>query len=135
MAARLDEVSCESSLFLFVIVANVPFNATQPSDPDLSPTLADDVTRSKANKQVLLEGAAAFNLKPKVGIKFLEEHGVITKDPASLANFLKTTPKLDKKLLGDFISRPDQIEVLKSFMQSMDFSGVSFRLARTSCCC
>ncbi|GAA5913201.1 Arf family guanine nucleotide exchange factor GEA2 [Sporobolomyces salmoneus] len=95
----------------------------EPSDSSLSPTLAEDVSRSKANKQVLLEGAAAFNLKPKVGIQFLEEHGVITKEPSSLANFLKTTPKLDKKLLGDFISRPDQIEVLKSFMQSMDFSG------------
>ena len=87
------------------------------------------MSRSKANKQVLLEGAAAFNTKPKVGIKYLEEHGVITKEPASLANFLKTTPKLDKKLLGDFITRPDQLEVLKSFMQSMDFSGVSHTIS------
>ena len=101
----------------------------QPADPNLSPTLGEDVSRSKANKQVLLEGAAAFNTKPKVGIKYLEEHGVITKEPASLANFLKTTPKLDKKLLGDFITRPDQLEVLKSFMQSMDFSGVSHTIS------
>jgi len=105
----------------------------QPADSNLSPTLGEDVSRSKANKQVLLEGAAAFNTKPKVGIKYLEEHGVITKEPASLANFLKTTPKLDKKLLGDFITRPDQLEVLKSFMQSMDFSGVSHTISmRTS---
>lgn len=83
----------------------------------------------KTNKQVLLEGAAAFNLKPKVGLKFLEEHGVIYSDPAmpreeSLARFFKTTPRLDKKLLGDYISRPDQLEVLRAFMHLMEFDGV-----------
>lgn len=43
----------------------------------------------------------------------------------SLARFFKTTPRLDKKLLGDFISRPDQVETLKSFMRLMEFEGVS----------
>ncbi|GAA6005362.1 hypothetical protein JCM11491_002672 [Sporobolomyces phaffii] len=108
---------------LLELIGQMAARVDEPSDPELSPTLGEDVSRSKSNKQMLLEGAAAFNTKPKVGIKFLEEHGVITKEPSSLANFLKTTPKLDKKLLGDFISRPDQIEVLKSFMQSMDFTG------------
>lgn len=45
----------------------------------------------------------------------------------SLARFFKTTPKLDKKLLGDYISRPDQLEVLKAFMKLMEFDGVSLR--------
>lgn len=43
----------------------------------------------------------------------------------SLARFFKTTPRLDKKLLGDFISRPDQLEVLRAFMGLMEFDGVS----------
>lgn len=82
---------------------------------------------------MLLDGAAAFNVKPKVGLKFLEEHGVIYNDDSisreeSLARFLKTTPRLDKRLLGDFISRPDQIELLRAFMQLMDFDGVSLSL-------
>lgn len=101
----------------------------QAPDPSLPPSLAEDVTASKANKRVLLEGAAAFNLKPKVGLKFLEEHGIIYNDPSvpraeSLARFFKTTPRLDKRLLGDFISRPDQLDVLRAFMQLMDFEGV-----------
>ncbi|KAK4697919.1 golgi-specific brefeldin A-resistance guanine nucleotide exchange factor 1, partial [Phenoliferia sp. Uapishka_3] len=90
--------------------------------------LASTIAKAKANKQVLLEGASAFNLKPKVGLKFLEDHGVIYSDPnmpreESLARFFKTTPRLDKKLLGDFISRPDQIEVLRAFMHLMEFDG------------
>lgn len=44
----------------------------------------------------------------------------------SLARFFKTTPRLDKKLLGDFISRPDQLEVLRAFMHLMEFEGVRF---------
>ncbi|GAA6025135.1 hypothetical protein JCM8202_005730 [Rhodotorula sphaerocarpa] len=94
-------------------------------DPD---GFAREINESKAGKRILLDGAAAFNVKPKVGLKFLEEHGVIYNDPSmsreeSLARFLKTTPRLDKRLLGDFISRPDQIEVLRAFMRLMDFEG------------
>ncbi|BGP04186.1 GDP/GTP exchange factor for ARF [Rhodotorula toruloides] len=105
MAARLDE-----------------------SDASLPAGLADEVAKSKANKRILLEGAAAFNLKPKVGLKFLEEHGIIYNDASmpraeSLARFFKTTPRLDKRLLGDFISRPDQLDVLRAFMHLMDFEG------------
>lgn len=62
---------------------------------------------------------------------------MIYNDPAmsreeSLARFFKTTPRLDKRLLGDFISRPDQLEVLRAFMQLMDFSGVSSQATLTA---
>lgn len=97
----------------------------------------EELAATKERKQVLLQGAAEFNLKPKVGLKYLEDHGVIYNDPnvpreESLARFFKTTPKLDKKLLGDFISRPDQIEVLRAFMRLMDFEGVSYERAGQS---
>jgi brefeldin A-resistance guanine nucleotide exchange factor 1 len=97
---------------------------------------AAEVAAAKAHKQILLQGAESFNLKPKVGLKFLEEHRIIYADPSvprpeSLARFFKTTPKLDKKLLGDFISRPDQIEVLRAFMHLMEFDGVHLISSRT----
>ncbi|SCV67937.1 BQ2448_58 [Microbotryum intermedium] len=100
------------------------------SPPPASTTAlsASTVASTKANKQLLLEGAAQFNHKPKVGIQFLEEHGVIYSDAnttreESMAKFFKTTPRLDKKLLGDFISRGEQIEVLRAFMKLLDFEG------------
>jgi brefeldin A-resistance guanine nucleotide exchange factor 1 len=43
----------------------------------------------------------------------------------SLANFLKSCTRLDKRLLGDFISKPDNIELLKAFIGLFDFKGVS----------
>ncbi|GAA6008572.1 Sec7 domain-containing protein [Rhodotorula paludigena] len=110
------------------LVADMAVRLHEPSDDTLQPSQADEVARSKANKRLLLEGAAAFNRKPKVGLQFLEEHGIIYSDPKvprpeSLARFLKTTPRLDKRLLGDFISRPDMVDVLQSFMHLMEFEG------------
>ncbi|CEQ40773.1 SPOSA6832_02437, partial [Sporobolomyces salmonicolor] len=126
MASRLDEVRCCAFL---VPTHRQPSTITNASAQTPDADLAAAVSASKANKRTLLEGAAAFNLKPKVGIQFLEDHGVIyAEDPPipraeSLARFLKTTPRLDKRLLGDFISRPDQVEVLRAFMQLVDFNG------------
>ena len=83
-----------------------------------------------------MAGAAAFNLKPKNGIAFLEKEGVISVDPdapgteaekrnKAIAKFLRSSSRLDKKLIGDYISRGDQLDLLKAFMASFDFRGVS----------
>ena len=74
-------------------------------------------------------GATRFNTKPKSGLAFLEENKLIYTDPEeprplSLAKFLKSSARIDKRLLGDFISRPDNLELLKAFMTLMDFKGV-----------
>lgn len=78
----------------------------------------------------MLTGAARFNSKPKTGISFLEDNKLIYADPNesrphSLAVFLKSCKRLDKRLLGDFISKPDNGELLKEFMRLFDFKNVS----------
>ena len=83
----------------------------------------------KASKRALIEGAARFNRKPKDGLRFLEENGIIYADPTesraqSLARFLKSSSRIDKAVLGDYISRHDQLDLLKAFMHQFDFSGV-----------
>lgn len=90
----------------------------------------------KARKGVLLQGAAMFNQKPKTGLAFLEKQGIIDyrtetgetdeeKRNKAVAKFLRSSARLDKKLLGDYISRPDQIGLLKAFIGLFDFRGVS----------
>ena len=90
-----------------------------------------DLIQTKAQKKLVLTGAAKFNAKPKTGLVFLEENRLIYADPSeprplSLAKFLKSSSRLDKRLLGDFISRPDNIEVLKAFLGLFDFKNVSY---------
>lgn len=87
--------------------------------------------RRKSKKKLNLAGAARFNNKPKAALAFLEENGLIYHDlsegvtrPESLARFLKSSTRLDKKLLGDFISKPENIEVLKAFISLFDFREV-----------
>ncbi|KAH9998139.1 Sec7-like domain protein [Russula compacta] len=89
---------------------------------------AEELMQRKSKKRLILTGAARFNSKPKTGLAFLEENGLIYHDlsdeitrPQSLARFLKSSTRLDKKLLGDFISKPENIDVLKAFVGLFDF--------------
>lgn len=92
------------------------------------------LSAEKAKKQVLLEGASLFNEKPKKGLAFWEESGILYADcgadasdeqkSASLAKFIKECPKLDKRVLGDWISAPAQIQVLTAYMRLFDFNNV-----------
>ena len=81
---------------------------------------------------MVMTAASRFNAKPKVGLSFLEESKLIYADvsspadrPKSLAKFLKDCGRLDKRVLGDFISRPEQTEVLRAFISLFDFKDVS----------
>ena len=85
-------------------------------------------------------GASRFNAKPKSGLAYLEEHKLIYADLStetsrarSLAMFLKGCTRLDKRLLGDFISKPENVEVLRAFIGLFDFRSVSFHIV--SACC
>jgi brefeldin A-resistance guanine nucleotide exchange factor 1 len=78
-----------------------------------------------------LTGAARFNAKPKTGLAFLEENELIYADLSpdvskelSLARFLKGSSRVDKRLLGDFLSKPDNIGLLKEYMNLFDFKNV-----------
>ncbi|TFK67907.1 Sec7-domain-containing protein [Pluteus cervinus] len=81
----------------------------------------ENLLHAKSQKQLILTGAARFNTKPKAGIAYLEENNVVNTKAESLAHFLKSCNKLDKRLIGDFISRPDNTEVLKAFIGLFDF--------------
>lgn len=80
----------------------------------------------------MITAASRFNTKPKVGLSYLEENQLIYADvsdagdrPRSLAKFLKSCGRLDKRVLGDYVSRPENIDVLKAFIHLFDFKDVS----------
>ena len=54
----------------------------------------------------------------------------------SLAKFLKSSTRLDKRLLGDYLSKPDNLELLKEFMNLFEFKDVNYLFSsdvRNSC--
>lgn len=91
---------------------------------------AESLASQKKTKASLLAGAERFNIKPKDGLKYFEQQGFL--DPngskavsrdVSIAQFLKECPRLDKKVLGDFLSRPDNADILDAFLKLFDFSN------------
>lgn len=44
-------------------------------------------------------------------------------EPKSLAKFLKTTPNINKKVIGEYIAKQDNLQVLIEFVKLFDFSG------------
>ncbi|KAG0706344.1 hypothetical protein DFH29DRAFT_169682 [Suillus ampliporus] len=114
---------------LLAFVNDMTARAEGRSEPWPSEFISpDSLMQDKSRKKLVLAGAARFNSKPKLGIAFLEENKLIYSDLSpeisrtrSLAIFLKSCTRLDKRLLGDYISKPDNLELLKEFIGLFDF--------------
>jgi len=80
----------------------------------------------RALKSVVIRGCSKFNESPKAGIAYLASNGVINnvEDPKAIAGFLKSTSRVDKKVLGDFISKSSNHEVLAAFIDGFSFTGM-----------
>ncbi|KAI9144741.1 hypothetical protein BKA69DRAFT_732408 [Paraphysoderma sedebokerense] len=98
------------------------------SQPAVSTTATIDIEASATMKALLKQGVDQFNTKPSHGIKFLVEKGLIQREVKPIANFLLTTPGLNKKKIGEYLGEGDafNIEVMHSFVDQMDFTGMQF---------
>ncbi|KAJ5945829.1 hypothetical protein N7454_002668 [Penicillium verhagenii] len=85
----------------------------------------EHLRKQRKTKKIIIKGAQMFNENPKAGIAYLAEHGIIEdpSNPVLVARFLKGTTRLSKKVLGDFISKRDNEELLGAFVDLLDFSG------------
>jgi brefeldin A-inhibited guanine nucleotide-exchange protein len=71
---------------------------------DAKPTpQLDDFERVKTKKTQLRLGITKFNESPSKGIALLQEGGFIENNEESICQFLRKTPELDKKAIGDYI--------------------------------
>lgn len=79
----------------------------------------------RRRKKIIILGADKFNEAPKDGLAYLEAQGIIedTRDPVSVARFLKGTSRISKKVLGDFLSKRGNEPILRAFLECFDFSG------------
>lgn len=87
---------------------------------------ADALREQRARKKVIIRGATKFNEKPKAGIAFLASQGIIKdpEDPKCVAEFVKGTSRVDKKVLGEFISKKGNEAILSAFINLFDFKGL-----------
>jgi len=114
---------CLEGLISFVdkLSENVK-TVTAPID---SPT--HELLIKKQKKKEFIAAANIFNKKPKDGLKVLEEKGFIksSTDIHELAVFFyEKSSRLNKKVLGEFLAKPDNVELLKKFYSLFDFEGL-----------
>ncbi|VDP86335.1 unnamed protein product [Echinostoma caproni] len=71
-------------------------------------------------------GSEQFNSKPKRGIEFLQHYGILRTplDPTELAHFLRENPRLDKRMIGEYLSDRKNGEVLAAYVRQFNFKGV-----------
>lgn len=69
--------------------------------------------------QLLVTGTEQFNQKPKKGIQLLQEKGLLSNpmDNNQVAQWLRENPRLDKKMIGEYISDRKNVELLDSFVK------------------
>lgn len=72
--------------------------------------------------QVLLAATEQFNNKPKQGITFLQERGIISSSSSpeyaeQIASFLVDNPRLSKAMIGEFIGDRKNPAVLAAFVK------------------
>ncbi|XP_048864709.1 Golgi-specific brefeldin A-resistance guanine nucleotide exchange factor 1 isoform X1 [Brienomyrus brachyistius] len=80
----------------------------------------------KNKKKLLITGTEQFNQKPKKGIQFLQEMGLLSSpmDNGEVAQWLRENPWLDKKMIGEFVSDRKHMELLDSFVNTFTFQGL-----------
>lgn len=86
---------------------------------------AEALREQRTRKKVIIRGATKFNESPKGGVAFLASQGIIKDpdDPKCIAEFVKGTTRVDKKVLGEFISKRSNEAILSAFMAQFDFRG------------
>jgi brefeldin A-resistance guanine nucleotide exchange factor 1 len=86
---------------------------------------AEALREQRSRKNIIIRGASKFNEKPKAGIAFLASQGIIADpdDPKCIAEFVKGTTRVDKKVLGEFISKKGNEAILSAFINLFDFTG------------
>jgi brefeldin A-resistance guanine nucleotide exchange factor 1 len=87
---------------------------------------AESLREQRARKAIIIRGATKFNEKPKAGIAYLASQGIIRDpdDPQCIAEFVKGTARVDKKVLGEFISKKGSEAILSAFIDLFDFAGL-----------
>eukprot|EP00667_Euglena_gracilis_P000231 EG_transcript_231 len=97
-----------------------------PPSPRPQP-VSERLERQRLVKLEVQKGVAEFNKKPKKGIQFWMEKGLLSDDPKEVGVFLRTTMGIDKQVLGDYLGGEDEFnrKVLLAYVETIDFVGLS----------
>ncbi|XP_078156946.1 HOPM interactor 7 [Carex rostrata] len=87
--------------------------------------------KAKAHKSTLEAAVSEFNRKPSKGIEYLLSNKLVENTPSSISQFLKSTPTLDKVMVGEYLGQHEEfpLAVMHAYVESMKFAGLKFDVA------
>ncbi|ETE60342.1 Brefeldin A-inhibited guanine nucleotide-exchange protein 1 [Ophiophagus hannah] len=82
----------------------------------------------KQQKEIIEQGIDLFNKKPKRGIQYLQEQGMLGITSEDIAQFLHQEERLDSTQVGEFLGDNDKFnkEVMYAYVDQHDFSAKDF---------
>ncbi|KAJ8305728.1 hypothetical protein KUTeg_016273 [Tegillarca granosa] len=82
----------------------------------------------KQQKEIMETGIELFNKKPKNGLKYLQEQGMLGNTPDDIAEFFHNDERLDKTEIGDFLGENEKLnkEVMYAYIDQMNFVEMDF---------
>ena len=113
------------------VIENVENNKTESEKSEENPNIEEYLISSheqlmslKYKKKLITTATELFNTKPSKGVSYLQDQGLIKDEPSEIANFMKTNPHLDKKQIGEYISKRDNLVILQAFVECFDLAGL-----------
>ncbi|XP_058123944.1 brefeldin A-inhibited guanine nucleotide-exchange protein 2 [Anopheles ziemanni] len=86
--------------------------------------LPEELEERKQRKEVMETGIEMFNRKPKKGIAFLQERGLLGTTVEDVARWLHEDERLDKTQIGDYLGENDEQSraVMCGYIDAMNFA-------------
>lgn len=83
----------------------------------------DKMRLQRVRKKIIKSGASKFNDDPKAGVAYLVRNGIIENpdEPVQVAQFLKGTSHVSKKVLGEFLTKRSNERLLTAFIGLFNF--------------
>uniref|UniRef100_A0A8U8C2J2 Uncharacterized protein n=1 Tax=Geospiza parvula TaxID=87175 RepID=A0A8U8C2J2_GEOPR len=102
-------------------VGSVGTQTAVPDDPEQFEVI-------KQQKEIIEHGIELFNKKPKRGIQYLQEQGMLGTTTEHLAQFLHQEERLCSTQVGEFLGESSKFnkEVMYAYVDQLDFCGKDF---------
>lgn len=79
----------------------------------------------KQHKHILEHGLRLFAQKPAKGIRYFGEHGIV-KEGKVVEFLLAENDRLDKGALGEYLGEKENMELMHTYVDLLNFSGLGF---------
>ncbi|XP_076024065.1 brefeldin A-inhibited guanine nucleotide-exchange protein 2 isoform X2 [Genypterus blacodes] len=115
LAGRRDSISSLDS----TVSSTVP--ASQADHPEQYEVI-------KQQKEIIEHGIELFNKKPKRGIQYLQDQGMLGSSAEDIAQFLHQEDRLDTTQVGEYLGENIKFnkEVMYCYVDQLDFCGRDF---------